>query len=400
MFVNNNFYFENTTGKYVIVTDKQLADDYHTYRKGAWCDRQIRPISLEGRKRIMTTSDSGQKSAAFKFAAIDIESDAEIIAFCEEYGLIYSNGIDNLYNNDHVFSGDTYSELTRPSEMIGGSIMLLNEFQREVVRMKNILRIAEAIEGHKLNKIIEVLAWFCFDNFYEYDDGGRDSIEPAYESTRFNDAFRRFAKEGGYYEQPESTDPAGKIVRLFLSELITDYNKGHDDSVPAGQRWQARQYADMDHKTWFTLYGLFTNLIEIDDVQDFHPLGGVTLSHPLTDEEAASICRNMGEENIISLARAFLMDFFSTELMDVSPELIYKESAFQPNLSISCLLTAMYIDIFFQMTPHTAIRKCANPTCNAFFQVARSNSKKIYCDNLCAQRMAKRNQRQRESNLK
>ena len=66
--------------------------------------------------------------------------------------------------------------------------------------------------------------------------------------------------------------------------------------------------------------------------------------------------------------------------------------------NISDLYSALYLDIYLSYTSEKIFRKCANPTCNQYFEVDPGDTRKKYCSIRCAQLMAKRKQRERDKN--
>ena len=142
------------------------------------------------------------------------------------------------------------------------------------------------------------------------------------------------------------------------------------------------------------LHTVFSKLLTTVDIEVLGAFGELSFSHPLTEDDINEICSE--KEYVLKLGKAFLSDYFNNELMWVHPQMTFENGQFLPNLQISSLMQAMYLELFFKITPYTNLRKCANPTCNAFFEVSRDNSKRMYCSTRCAQLMAKRKQRERE----
>ena len=391
MLLNSGFTYKNRVGTYEIRSQPQTAADvYYVWGKRK-SDEVIAATYEYGLNTIYTSVGTDEESVALKFAGIDIRKNREILDFCNAYGLPFENQIDSEENNDYIFQGVDRDSIPKPTEMLGGRIMFLCDFQHQVIRMRNVLRMYDAINTHNLKTIIEILAWFCFINFYEYDD---DDFEPSYESPRFNEAFKRFIAYEEAENMSEDCDTLSKKIRLFLQKLYEDrYGPGEkvEGSTAVMKTWE---YPDMMHETWQAYYKLFSALTEKTDITEIDPFGTVCFSRELTEDESRALFPD--EESALKLGKSFLSDFFNWELSFIHPEMTFENGEFLPNLKISSLLQAMYVELFFRITPYTNLRKCANPTCNAFFEVARDNSKKIYCSTRCAQLMAKRKQRERE----
>lgn len=77
---------------------------------------------------------------------------------------------------------------------------------------------------------------------------------------------------------------------------------------------------------------------------------------------------------------------------------IYNPVTLQPTWKSTNLLTALYFSLFY-MKPNSEIyRKCANPSCNNFFLVKTSNSRKKYCCSNCRNASNQRDYRNRQKN--
>ena len=64
------------------------------------------------------------------------------------------------------------------------------------------------------------------------------------------------------------------------------------------------------------------------------------------------------------------------------------------------LITAIYFSIFFLNPNFTLIKKCANPTCDAYFDVLNSNKKRIYCGPQCSNIISQRKYRKKSRQIK
>ena len=99
---------------------------------------------------------------------------------------------------------------------------------------------------------------------------------------------------------------------------------------------------------------------------------------------------------LLSLANSFVINFLNSQLRDIFPEIKYENGELIGDWQVRDLLSAMYLEIFLSLSPNNKLKKCANPSCNGYFEVGKSNSRKIYCSQRCAMLMAKRKQRERD----
>lgn len=389
MFLNTGFTFKNTKGTYQIRYQPSASADYYYVRGKKHSGRLIAATYEYGQNTIYTSSELPEDSVALKFAAINIHKDKEIIDFCNAYGLIYSNEIDAEENNDYLFFDAEKDSFPKPTSAIGGGCLFLDEFQREVIKMRKILLFYEALNNGDLKTIIEILTWFSFDTYDGYDE---ESFISSFECPRFNEAFSEFVDR--YNDEHEEFDSLSTRIKNYLNALEEDVYQFEYGETYEGIHMRSLNYPDMYHSTWQALHTVFSRLLSAVDITEIGAFGEVVFSRELTEDDISEICPD--REYVLKLGKAFLSDYFNNELMWVHPQMTIANGQFLPNLQITSLLQAMYLELFFKITPYTNLRKCANPTCTAFFEVSRDNSKRIYCSTRCAQLMAKRKQRERE----
>lgn len=392
MFLNSGFSYKNLKGSYKIEKQSQTAEDF-LYVFGKKIDERMIIAEYEdGYCTVGTNNDMYyDESPALLFAGIDIHNDKDIIEFCNKYGLLFSNSIDEEETNDYLFEGGAKETSMKPTQLIGGACIEVYAFQREVVVMNKVLHLREAINKRDYCSILSILAWFCFDGSEGYDD---EELIPAYESLRFNQSFREFDDYCEDEYGQEATDTLSKRIRLFLNRIQEDYDKRWAPENIHGIRTSTIEYHDMYHCVWQKLHDVFSRLLERVEIVEIDPLGSVSYNKPINEEDLMYI---IGDGNdAILLGKAYLSDFFSDRLFYVHPDMTFEDGAFRPNLRIKSLIEALYVELFFKITPYTNIRKCANPTCTRFFEVMADNSRKMYCSQSCGLVMAKRKQRERE----
>ena len=389
MFLNTGFTFKNTKGTYEIRLQPSASADYYYVHGEKHSERLIAATYEYGQNTIYTSTDLPEDSVALKFAGININKDKEIIDFCNAYGLIYANEIDAEDTNDYLFLNAEKNSFPKPTSAIGGACLFLDVFQREVIKMRKILLLYEALNNSDLKSVVEILTWFCFDTYDGYDE---ESLQPSFECPRFNEAFCEFIDR--YDDEYDEEDSLSIRIRNFLKALEDDLFQFEHEDTYEGIHMRTLNYPDMYHTTWQALHTVFSKLLTTVDIEVLGAFGELTFSHPLTEDDINEICSE--KEYVLKLGKAFLSDYFNNELMWVHPQMTFENGQFLPNLEISSLMQAMYLELFFKITPYTNLRKCANPTCNAFFEVSRDNSKRMYCSTRCAQLMAKRKQRERE----
>ena len=168
MLLNSGFTYKNRKGSYEIRSQSQTPTDVYYMRGNRKSDEVISATYEYGLNTIYTSVGADEESVALRFAGIDIRKHREILDFCNTYGLPFENLIDAEETNDYIFRNIDRENIPKPTELLGGRFMFLSDFQHQVICMRNILRLYDAINNSDLKTIVEMLTWFCFINFYEF----------------------------------------------------------------------------------------------------------------------------------------------------------------------------------------------------------------------------------------
>lgn len=83
----------------------------------------------------------------------------------------------------------------------------------------------------------------------------------------------------------------------------------------------------------------------------------------------------------VLVARLILSGEINHNTRNIKP--FYSPNSLEPSWKAPSLLTAMYFSIFYMKPGSEIYRKCANPSCNKYFLVKTSNSRKKYCCDNC-----------------
>ncbi|GAB7231286.1 CGNR zinc finger domain-containing protein [Facklamia hominis] len=81
---------------------------------------------------------------------------------------------------------------------------------------------------------------------------------------------------------------------------------------------------------------------------------------------------------LIYTSKLLLSEEFQKRLETVHP--VYNVKDMKPDWRLPSLYSAMYFSLFYLDSSQVGFRKCANPTCNQYFEVSKTNSIKKYCD--------------------
>ncbi|MEG0094781.1 MAG: hypothetical protein RR670_01965 [Erysipelotrichaceae bacterium] len=84
---------------------------------------------------------------------------------------------------------------------------------------------------------------------------------------------------------------------------------------------------------------------------------------------------------VVLVARLVLSGEINHNTRSIKP--FYSPNSLEPSWKAPSLLTALYFSIFYMKPGSEIYRKCANPSCNKYFLVKTSNSRKKYCCDSC-----------------
>lgn len=154
------------------------------------------------------------------------------------------------------------------------------------------------------------------------------------------------------------------------------------------------RFDDMFHCTWQRYHDILRALAAVTAINADSEGGEISFDPELSKESLA--LAGVSWDMVSVAANACIADILNAQTGLITPELHYEDGKLSSDWHITTLLEAMYMELQVTFAPNTQIRKCANPTCNFFFDVGVGNTRKIYCSQRCALLMAKRKQRQRD----
>lgn len=385
MISNPGFNFSNINGKFYIdsIENTDMDNVDPLYSEAIICKEigKLVPIYTDEQKPV---KDS--ESIAFKFAKINIANNDEILVFCNQYGLPMSERNFANFRNDYLFFEKNKDEFTKMIPLVHKERERLTDIKKSIVDMRLLLNLSAAIEEHDYNTIVEIITFFCLDlTVHDYDGSRRNT-----ELFQFNHAFYRYAEFNGYkpfkYQDFDFTSTIYDLLDALIAdeklEQIYNYN---------GQPFP-RRFRQYDFSEWRHIKALFEDILSEADVKLIDPFGKVTFSKPISE---INYFKQLSQNNLLNLAKAALSDLFKEKLITVFPEIQFEKGKQTAGWRIPTFIDAMYLELFFRFSPNVKIKRCADPTCRAPFEWSPSKPNQIYCDNVCAVRMAKRMQRAR-----
>lgn len=102
---------------------------------------------------------------------------------------------------------------------------------------------------------------------------------------------------------------------------------------------------------------------------------------------------------LIETSKLLLSEEFKNNLATVNP--IYNIEDMKPDWNLPSLFSAMYFSLFYLDSSQVGLRKCANSSCQQYFEVSKTNSRKKYCDSYtCGNTVNQRNYQKKRKLLK
>lgn len=376
MVVNRGFSFSNIVGMYAIKPDRATSKD---------CITAIYPGNL---KRIYSQNSYEEGSIAYEFAALNTNDTEKMIEFCAHYGLLKSNRLTRNTTNNYIYFKEYKSVFSEVVPDYTPDSYPLKDFIHEIKTMKCLLGIKNGIDTESSCEILLNLLplLLCY----------REIPIKTSETARFNVLFNMYATR--YYD-PEFLPSMHDYNECFKGAL-TDIIEQLSAAINADkEEWfYTREfsedlYSDAYQCTWQNYLHILEEILTVTEISTSEDYEQILFTNNLTDELLSKT--NLSYEQIKQAGLCCISDFFNSYTANVTPELRYENNILQYDWKISSLLEAMYMELMVSFSPNSQTKRCANPTCNSFFEVAKGNSRKIYCSQRCALLMAKRKQRER-----
>lgn len=178
----------------------------------------------------------------------------------------------------------------------------------------------------------------------------------------------------------------------FISHLETALNADKEEWFYT-RLFEDELYKDIFQCTWQNYLSLLKEILSVANFSINDSMDRLSISCTLSDDLLSKTTLN--PESIKQAGLSCISDFFNSYTRNITPELRYENDTLQYDWHISSLLEAMYMELMVSVSPNSQTKRCANPTCNSFFEVGKGNTRKIYCSQRCALLMAKRKQRER-----
>ena len=384
MVVNKGFSFSNMVGLYGI---KEVPARYPKYTGPT--EMVIVELYPGKLTQLYSNNSYEEGSIAYEFAAIDTTNLQAIIDFCTKYGMLSSDRLIRNTTNDYIFMKTTKTIFSEVVPNYEPDETYVNIFTQEVITMINLLQIKASLDTNDsvgiLNALLSIL--LCYTTKAEVEN---DSETERFTYYLYLYIQRKEKEEALTISKPELFDG---YVRDFLNELTFYVNATAEEWWLHGT-FEKTELSDMLHCTWQNYHDILSLLLDKVSLSVNSDISCLSFSEPIT----AELINESGitSEMLKRAAITCMSDIINSQTYLITPDLQYNNGRLSSDWNISSLLEAMYMELLVTFTPNTQVKKCANPTCNIFFDVGKGNERKIYCSQRCALLMAKRKQRERD----
>lgn len=363
---NTEFFLSNYVSHYKITTLANGTDKFICATG--------KPILKRLSSKSQNTNDK-PINIATAFANIDLNSEQDILSFCNVYGLPYSSQkclelrkainaqenavsflFDDLYLNEMLQESDLSKQNTEDvqlsywvKEIVDDDIMPLILFQRCIKITRCILTIQNWLQKHEgsLNSIIHSLAYLLYL-------AGRGTHYLALQPTTPTMIFSVRMNA----EQPPKAD---KLLQQ-LAKLSSRYTNQLLEFI-----------SSLDNKTFQNINDYDNSLIS---QETFNAI--VEEDIPSTDK----IDR--------TFAQSVIYDIVNDGIGAATSKISIIDNAPAAEWSTAYLMNGIYLDLYYSIIYADTYKKCRNPQCGKYFLTSGRRSDAVYCSNACASKMGKK----------
>lgn len=204
-----------------------------------------------------------------------------------------------------------------------------------------------------------------------------------------------YSSSDGYtYNIPDLiTPPTYAFDVSDYNEIVSGYNRsipGANDPLFKNVVRLYCNYHNTDPMTRLTLDFLFHFEREVGIIKSITYENGIEF---YSVPEYSSFTQDM-KYALINIAKSIIGEEINSHLSGIRPN--YNISTMSPSWKIETLIDALYFSIFYMRPELELYRKCENPTCDNYFLVKTTSSKKKYCCESCANAAQQRRYRMRQ----
>ena len=205
----------------------------------------------------------------------------------------------------------------------------------------------------------------------------------------------QYSSPDGYtYNIPDLiTPPTYALDVSEYNEIVSGYCRsipGANDSLFKNIVRLYCNYHNTDHTTRLALDFLFHFEREVGVIKSVTYGNGIEY---YGTPKYSGFTQDM-KHALIDIAKTIIGEEINSHLSGIRPN--YDISTMSPSWQIETLMDALYFSIFYMRPELELYRKCENPTCDNYFLVKTTSSKKKYCCESCANAAQQRRYRMRQ----
>jgi preprotein translocase subunit Sss1 len=311
-------------------------------------------IGFQFRDKLIKASDTITRNDVLT-RLLSVGNEDSLIKFLNEYGFLFRSDTEKyaLYSCE---------ELLRVIKRIGYLIELIMEIHSDSPSYKTIS-----------NNLLQLMLSYPA-KVYDLSSEGNPQV---------------------IYESPEH-QIRKNLISIGVLTIETEYHFQEEIEPDPNFQYFERQYHSFEenHRYFMDLeqdlqvqHNFLDYILSKTSINSVELTKGVVLTKPL------NIRPNEEEiKTIINAAKLIIKDEIDYHTRLISP--VYDLESMIGTWQIPNLITAIYFAIFFLNPNFTLIKKCANPTCDEYFDVLNSNKRKKYCSPRCSNIMSQRKYRE------
>lgn len=366
MFINNGFKFINDFGHYTDINPYNNEKDGYIYK-----DSDLGGID------IYTQEKASETTALLEFASLDPNNSTDIVNFTNKYGFLHTD--DTKENSNH-------NSILKYSQHAVYECIPLDDYKYWIYRFEKILLLQRYIEKKDMAKMLDICFYFLFIqkpcSTFSCDD--IDDWTSSTETEYFEECLLNFID----YEEIENL-PKLEQIRCFIDDIRQEWNNCKENP----SQYLLQKYPTFQSNLWESVVILFEYLDSKHKIIMINESG-------ITFDDSSNVVDTLPKNIkllITTLSKNIILDLVNTGLENIQPVIKIENNSFVGDWEINSLLDVLHFELFLLLSQDSITKRC--PCCGNFFEVAKTNSRKIYCSKLCSQRIAKRRERERKKKL-
>lgn len=355
------------------------------------------------KKRLFEYSARDNDYLYIALANVNIDSDPDILDYCNKYGLPYSSQL--IYEKSKWLGSDvdieTVNRLAQAdtSSYYKNDMMTKNGFCEAVVIARRLMELRTMISQKDFTdstytQFVSILIFFTFFSHINHYDHTPDAYAlPRERFMRFQYEFQRFCVENGWW----NGQPGYYAIVDFLAYIEREQRFVEDIESEHIQ-------ADISSTGIKLAVSSLGSLLYSRNID-----GGFNFTHSFTYDSFGNVkfqkeLTYNNDQNDIENLRKLGVELFRSVVNEglefITPSLSFEDEGLHGDWKLSYQMSGIYMELFLEASSNALVRQCANPTCGHYFSASRSDPRKRYCCHECAVLEAKRRERRKKKERK